>query len=165
MTVDARDHARWSLLRDHGAVERSIEFVRVRRAGDDSVVAVRFEDQAGRARRAMVGLLTVDGAWRGTGGFSDGLPAGGERACWSAGYWSHSGGRRLVIGFWVVHPAGASLRVTDLAGRVLEDTVENGVAVVVAADGDFDESRATVELLDAAGDVLVAGPVWPAPAR
>ena len=163
MTADARDYARWALLRDYQAVEPSVEVVRVKRDGDDAVVAARFEDQSGRPRRAMVGFVSVDGAWRGTGGFSEAAQSTGDaHPAWHSGFWSHSGGRRLVSGFWVAEPTAVSLRVTDVAGRVLADTVEGGVAVVVGS-GDFDVSRATVELLDADDGVIVAGPVWPAP--
>lgn len=161
MPADARDYAMSTLIAEYQAVEHSIEVLRLKRDGDDAVVDARFENRSGRRVRAMVGLLEVDGAWRDTGGFAGSdSPIGEADASWSTGGWSSSG--RSVRGFWVAHPSAVSLRLTDPAGRVHEDNIEGGVALLMW-DGDFDATRARVELLDTEGRVVKAGPVWPAP--
>lgn len=162
MTADAGDYARSTLVAEYQAVEHSIEVARLKREGDDAVVGARFQNRSGRHVRAMVGLHEVDGAWRDTGGFAGSdSPVGGADAAWSTGGWSSSG-RRSVRGFWVAHPSAVSLRLTDPAGRVHEDSIEGGVALLIS-DGDFDATRSRVELLDTEGNVVKAGPVWPAP--
>lgn len=45
---------------------------------------------------------------------------------------------------------------------VHEDNIEHGVAILMW-DGDCDLAGARVELVDAQGDVIKVGPVWPPP--
>lgn len=109
----------------------------------------------------MLGLREVDGRWHGTGGFGSADTSADEATVsWSTGGWSH--GARIVRGFWVGHANAVALRLTDPAGRVHEDGIERGVAILMW-DGDFDQAHARVELTDAQGDVIKTGPVWPAP--
>ena len=150
------------LVSEWHAVEASVDIVRVARDGDDAVIAARFDNSAGRARRVMFGLREADGEWHRTGGFGGPAPAPGDtEVCWDPGRWSSN--RRPIRGFWVAHPGAVALRLTEPAGRSIEGTVENGVAVLIG-DGDFPERWAQVELLDADGTILTTGPVWPAPA-
>ena len=162
MTTDALDYARSTLIAEYQAVENSIEIVKLRQRGDHTVVAARFTNGAGRQARAMLGMREFDGRWHGTGGFGGGDNSADEaNVSWSSGGWSH--GPRIVRGFWVEHASAVALRLTDTAaGRVHEDNIERGVAILMW-DGDFDQAHARVELTDTQGDVVKTGPVWPAP--
>ena len=67
---------------------------------------------------------------------------------------------RGVSGGWVNDPTATSIRVTDPNGRIEEDTIEAGVAILIW-NGDFDVWHATAELLDENGRVLRTGPMRP----
>ena len=67
---------------------------------------------------------------------------------------------RGVSGGWVNDPTATSIRVTDPNGRIEEDTIEAGVAILIW-NGDFDVWHATAELLDENGQVLRTGPMRP----
>jgi hypothetical protein len=162
MTDELLRCAEAALVADHRAKERSVDVVRVVRDGDDVVVAVRFEDASGRRRQAMLGFLETSSGWRGTGGFARPAPSTDEDAAWYSGGWTRSGGQREACGFWVADPAAATLRLTDPVGRQHRATIERGTAVLLW-DGDFNVTRARVELLGADGEVLRTGPVSPAP--
>lgn len=160
MTAGAADYARSMLVAENQAVEDSIEIVRLKKSGDHTVIAAVFANRSGRQVRAMLGMREVDGRWRGTGGFSGSGSAGEARVSWSSGGWSH--GSRIVRGFWVGHPSAVALRLTDSAGEVRQDDIDAAVAILMW-DGTFGLTDARVELVNAQGDVIKAGPVWPAP--
>ncbi len=157
MTVEARDFARSKIIARHPWVERSLEVVREKRVGDDAVVALRFEDRSGRQRQALMGLRQMEGGWRQLGSCESSPYAVNERDVWQTwGGWSSDNGRKEVAGGWVTAPSAVLIRVTDPAGRVHEDAIEGGVAVLMWA-GAFNVYEATVELLDADGQVIKAG--------
>ena len=66
------------LVSERHAAEASVDIVRVARDGDDAVIAARFDNSAGRARRAMFGLREADGEWHRTGGFGGPATAPGD---------------------------------------------------------------------------------------
>lgn len=160
MTTDAHHYARSTLMAEYRAVEDSIEVVRLKQSGDHTVVAARFTNGSGRRARAMMGMREMDGRWRGTGGWGGLGTAAHVNVLWSSGGWSHGSG--IVRGFWIEHPSAASLRLTDSSGGVHEDTIEGGVAILMW-EGNPEGRQARVELIDAQGDLIKAGPVWPAP--
>ena len=161
MTMDAPGYARSILMAEYQAVEKSIEIVRLKQSGDHTVVAARFTNGSGRRARVMLGMREVDGKWRGTGGFGGlGNSANWGNVSWSSGGWSH--GPKIVRGFWIEHASAASVRLTDSASRVREDKIEGGAAILMW-HGHSEGKSARVELIDAQGDVIKAGPVWPAP--
>ena len=161
MTSNASDYARSTLIEEYRAVPDSIEVVRLKQEGDHTVAAAHFSNGSGRRARAMLGMQEVDGRWRGTGGFGGvGSSSYEGNVAWSSGGWSH--GHWIVRGFWVRHASAVALRLTDSAGRVHEDNIERGVAILMW-DGQPEGKQATVDLIDAQGDVIQAGPVWPAP--
>jgi hypothetical protein len=62
-----------------------------------------------------------------------------------------------VLAGWVAEPAAASIRVTDPNGRIEEDTIEAGVALLMW-HGDFNHIDAKAELLDSSGQIIRRGP-------
>jgi hypothetical protein len=58
---------------------------------------------------------------------------------------------------WVSDPAGVTVRFRDSDGRVVGDTVENGVAIIMCDSG-FGRGS-VVEVLDNDGNVLQATPL------
>jgi hypothetical protein len=161
MTTQARDLAKSTILAEYRPVEDSIEVVREKRTGDDSVVAVRFEDQSGVPRRALLGVHVENGRWEQGGAFVGSARVTGDRDIWETwGGWGPAtpSGRRTVIGGWIAEPAAARIRVTDPLGREVEDAVQNGVAILMWR-GDLDVHGATAELLDAEGRVIRMSPM------
>lgn len=120
------------------AVPGSVSVRRSRRVGPHAVLAVELVDRgSGGVRRGFAGAVLRDGSWRPSGGWSsavDGHHAGND--AWRAwGGWSNSD--RTVYGGWVADGSAARLRVTDPAGRVEEDELRDGIAILVWA-GDLD---------------------------
>lgn len=158
VTIDERLLAR-ILATQHDA-NAQVRILRVAQDGDDAVVAARFADRAGRARRAVLGLRRVEGVWRSGGSVSDADPGPDATGpAWSAvGFGLH--GRR-VRAFWVTGPA-TSLTLATPAGAQHTDTVEGGIALLIG-DGSLDDRAAEVSTLDGRGRVIARGPAWPAP--
>jgi hypothetical protein len=149
-------------LSEMDAVPGSIEVVREKQVDDHLVVAARFRDGSERDRRGCVGLRrTEGGGWhRAGGGWSS-----NARDAVAEGIWLNSGGwgpadpsgEFAVLGGWVSEPSAISIRVTDPNGRVEEDRIEAGVALLMW-HGNFNHTHATAELLDSSGQVLLRGP-------
>lgn len=147
-------------MAEHRPVEGSIEIVREKQAADDIVIAVQFEDTSGRSRRAMLGFYAHDNSWHQHGGFA-GNAMVRDRDIWETwGGWgpASSTSARAVVGGWVAEPQAATIRVTDPSGRVVEDAVQDGVAILMWL-GAFNYLSGTAELLDADGRVLRTGPM------
>jgi hypothetical protein len=163
MDTNVRDTAILELVRDSGAIRDSITVVREKCEGDEAVVAATFRNSSGRLVRGMIGLRRSDDwGWRAAGGGW----SSGPRDVPTADIWSSSGGwgsstpPKGVIGGWVNEPAARRIKVTDRSGRVEEDAIESGVAILLW-DGDFDASRATAELLGEDERVIRSGPMRP----
>ena len=58
---------------------------------------------------------------------------------------------------WVSDPAAVTIRVRDPRGRIEEDSVQNGVAILIYETA-FDR-ESVVEVLDDAGSVLQSAPL------
>ena len=61
-----------------------------------------------------------------------------------------------MVGGWVADPEAFEARLTDPAGRTLEDRIENGVAIFLWTE-EFNDRDAYLELLDADGRVTRSG--------
>jgi hypothetical protein len=155
-----RDIVRAMVIADYSPVATSIEIAREKQAGDEAAIAVAFEDGNGVQRRGVFGLRKEpDGRWRPSGGFMGSARLTGERDVWMEwGGWGGDSRKRTVLGGWVADPAAVSARATDdMTGRTLDDPVENGV-VLFMYEGAFGH-YARLELLDADGQVVRAGPL------
>lgn len=164
MASDVREAAILTLSRDTGASPDTIEIVREKHQGDVAVVAATFRRASGRLVHGFVGLRRVDGSgWRaGDGGWSSGPRDVPSDVIWeSSGGWGSVTPPRGVAGGWVNGAGARRVKVTDPNGRIEEDTVESGVAIIIW-EGDFDVSRATAELLGEDGRVVRTGPMRPA---
>jgi hypothetical protein len=178
MGTDARETAIHALVEDSDAIPDTIQVVREKRQGDEAVLAATFRRSSGRSVRGFVGLFTRDElGWHAGGGWSSGPRDVPAEAIWaSSGGWGSTGGTehpgvdedpplthepaRGVSGGWVNDPTATSIRVTDPTGRIEEDTIEAGVAILIW-EGDFDVWHATAELLGENGQVLRTGPMRP----
>jgi len=144
----AREAAVANLVRDLGALPDSIEIVRQRRAGNRVSALARWtESQTGRLRRGAVDVVLTDDVWRAQGGWSSNADHDSDHPIWRA--W---GGSSHSISGWVSDPAAATVRFRDPRGRVEENTVQNGVAILIY-DTAFDRDS-VVEILDDDGNVL-----------
>lgn len=154
------DVVRSIVTADYRPVENSVELVRERQTGDHYVGAVAFEDDAGVQRRGLYGLqLHPDGVWRTNGhGMGSARPID-ERDVWMTwGGWGGDARELSVLGGWVADPLASVARaIDDATGRILDDTVENGVALFVF-DGHFGR-YARMELLDPNGEPIRTGPL------
>lgn len=138
------------------AVPGSVSVRRSRQVGPHAVLAVELVARdSGGARRGFAGAVLRDGLWRPSGGWSSavGGPHAGNDVWRAWGGWSNTD--RTVYGGWVADGPAARLRVTDPAGRVEEDELRDGIAILVWA-GDLDPA-ARAELLDEHGAVLHSG--------
>lgn len=178
MGADARETAIYALVEDSDAIPDTIQVVREKRQGDEAVVAATFRRSSGRLVRGFAGVRRHDDfGWHPGGGWSSGsrdVPADGIWASsggWgSTGHTGHPGAdedaplteapARGVSGGWVIDPTARSLRVTDPKGRIEQDTIEAGVAILIW-EGDFDVWHATAELLDEDGRTIRTGPMRP----
>ncbi len=139
------------------ADEGSVEVARVQRDGDEQIVVAASFRRSGQARRTMFGMRQVGDGWRlGGGGFE--VPSSNITSArsWQSGSFGLPSGRR-VEGFWVDHPAAVMVRITDRSGRSLEDTIEEGAALLLWDDGSFADREVKVELIDGTGAVLESG--------
>jgi hypothetical protein len=148
-----RDAVLGNLVRDSDAVRDSVEIVRQRRAGDRVTTLARWtEARTGRLRRGAVDVVTTDGAWRASGGWSVNANHDHDNPVWDA--W---GGSSHSMSGWVSDPAAATVRFRHPDGsRVEADTVENGVTILIydtAAD-----RGSIIEILDRDGNVLHTTP-------
>jgi hypothetical protein len=144
----AREAAVNNLVRDSGAVRDSIEFVRQKRSGDRVSALARWtEAHTGQLRRGSVDVVKTDDVWRARGGWGSNANYDSDHPVWRA--W---GGTSHSMSGWVSDPAAVRVRFRDPQGRVAEDTVENGVAILIY-DTAFDRDS-LVEALDVDGNVL-----------
>lgn len=155
-----RDVVRAMVAVDFRPVENTFSIVREKQTGDGAVVAVAFEDEAGIQRRGLYGLRRrADGVWRPNGRSMGSERSPAERDVWMTwGGWSGDSPERSVLGGWVAVASAVTARATDhVAGRTLDDRVEDGVALFVyeGAFGPYSQ----MELLDAEGLVLRTGPL------
>jgi hypothetical protein len=163
MTADAREMAMHALVQDGDAIRDTIEVVREKRQGDDSVVAATFRRSSGRLVHGFVGLRKFDDhGWRPAGGgWSSGQRDVPADAIWtSSGGWGSVTPERGVWGGWVNEPEAKVIRVSDPEGRVEEDTIEASVGILIW-EGRFDVSRATAELFGEDGQMIRSGPMRP----
>lgn len=134
----------------------TIRFVKERRDGDTPMVAVEYVDVADRVWHGWLAAKHVDGAWRADGG-STGSGANPSR---SSAPWANFGvvwGEDVFMAGGRVHGDGvARVRVLSASGGAIDDTVDDGVALVMAP-GPFPRPW-TVELYDAAGALLGTHP-------
>jgi hypothetical protein len=175
MGTDVRETALSAFVEDGDAIRDTIQIVREKRQGHEAVVAATFRRSSGRLVRGFVGLFTLDDSgWQAGGGWSSGRHDAPADAIWaSSGGWGSTGHplqpgddedapaeepSRGVSGGWVNEHAAKSIRVTDPNGRIEEDSIEAGVAILIW-EGDFDVEHATAELLDEDGQVIRTGPM------
>ena len=153
MDEAARGAAIDGLVRDSGAAPDSIEIVRQKRSGDRvTALASWVEAQTGRLRRGAVDVVMTDDVWRARGGWSSNANHDSDHPIWRA--W---GGSSHSTSGWLSDPAAAMVRFRDSRGRVVEDTVDNGVAIVIHAPA-FDRAS-VVEIVDDEGNVLHTAPL------
>jgi hypothetical protein len=144
----AREAVVDSLVRDSGAVRESIEIVRQRRSGDRISALARWnESQTGRVRRGGVDLVKDDDVWRGQGGWSSNADYNADHPVWQA--W---GGTSHSMSGWTSDPATVKVRLRSPQGSLQEDSIENGVAILIF-DTAFDR-ESLVECLDEGGNIL-----------
>jgi len=137
----------------------TIRFLKERVEGNRAMAAVEFEDTDAQPWYCVIGAVQrPDGSWK-----VDGATSGrGRSEPQARGPWANFGGwgwpRFLCLG-GRVHGEGVSkVRLIDAAGRTVEDTVEDGLALLV-----FNapvEMPCQIELRDADG-ALVATQRWP----
>jgi len=145
---------------DYRPVENSVEIVREKRTGDHYVGAVAFEDDTGVQRRGLYGLQRHrDGVWRPNGHCMGSARPINERDVWMTwGGWGGDSREMSVVGGWVADPSASVARaIDDTTGRILDDHVENGVALFVF-DGYFGR-YARMDLLDQNGEPIRTGPL------
>jgi hypothetical protein len=149
----AREAAEDHLVRDSDAMLDSIEVVRHKRSGDHVTILARWtEAEIGRLRRGAVDLVMHDGVWRASGGWSSNADHDSDHPVWRA--W---GGTSHSMSGWVSDPTAVTVRFRDRLGRIEEDTVQDGVAILIYGTG-FDPDS-VVELLDGAGIVVRSAPL------
>jgi hypothetical protein len=145
-------------LEQTGARSETISVVREETAHNHDVVAATFQTQEDRQRHGFVVLRRLGIGWKTVGGWSA-APLKTSDDLWlcSGGY---GRGDLHVYGGWVSEPLARSIRVTDSRGRVEEDAIVEGVAILVW-EGEVALRTAAAELLDADGRVIRAGALWP----
>jgi hypothetical protein len=134
----------------------SIRFAKERLAGDLAMVAFEYVDVEDREWHGWLGAERVDGAWKVNGGAS----GSGTNPPRSSAQWANFGcmwGERQAMAGGRVHGEGvARVRLLSDAGGAVEDSVDEGVALLMFA-GRFPRPW-TVELYDAAGALLRSHP-------
>lgn len=137
----------------------TIRFLKERVEGNRAMAAVEFEDTEAQPWYCVIGALQQpDGSWKVDGGTSGrGGPEPQPR-----GPWANFGGwgwpRFLCLGGRVHGEVVSKIRLTDAAGRTVQDTVENGIALLLINASV--EMPCEIELLDAGG-ALLATQTWP----
>ena len=152
------DVVRAIVVADYRPAGNSVEIVREKRTEDHCVVAVAFKDDDGVQRRGLYGLQRHhDGVWRPNGQYMGSARATGARDVWMTwGGWGGGAREMSVVGGWVADLSVSVARATDDAtGRILDDHLENGVALFVF-DGYFG-SYSRMELLDQHGEPTRTG--------
>jgi hypothetical protein len=135
----------------------TLRFVKQRSIADHELHAVAFADSGGRHYRYLVGVVTSrDGSWQ-----VSGLAGGGEgdpprdRPWVNFCGWGWPGS--FCGGGWVIgsgSEAASRVRLRFRAGPILEDTVDDGIVLLIAnARVDV---PATAEILDGTGSVLAS---------
>jgi hypothetical protein len=157
---EPREVVRAIVAADYRPVGDSVEIVREKRNGDHYVGAVAFEDSTGVQRRGLYGLQRHDdGVWRPNGHCMGSARPTDERDVWMTwGGWGGDSRELSVVGGWVADPSASVARaIDDTTGRILDDHVENGVALFVF-DGHFGR-YARMDLLDETGERTRTGPL------
>lgn len=154
-TVVRRSAGGW-VSRLGGHVPARLETIRFRKArfwADYGLLAVEFEDEDDRRHFGVRGVTRQgDGAWTVSGGAG----GGGWETSTATAPWANLGAwwddRRFCAGGRVHGDAVRRLRLVDAAGRTVEDTVDEGIALVMHM-GPFEQPW-SVELY-AADDTLL----------
>ncbi len=141
----------------HDADPSTVSFVKKRGIRGHELHAVAFADGDGRRYRYLVGVAEgSDGSWA-----VDGLAGGGEGDPPRDQPWVNVCGwgwpRRFCGGGWVIgsgSQAAARVRLRFRGGPMLEDTVDDGVVLLIA-DSRVDVP-ATAEIFDVKGTLLAS---------
>jgi hypothetical protein len=141
----------------HDADPVTIRFIKHRSIRGRELHAVAFADRAGRRYRYLVGVVRgSDGDWE-----LSGLAGGGEHDPPRDQPWVNFCGwgwpRAFFGGGWVTgngSRTAARVRLRFLRGLALEDSVDDGVVLLIA-DARVD-MPATAEVLDANGSLLAS---------
>ena len=133
----------------------TIEILRERIAGEQAMLAVEYQDIEGRAWRGVFGAELELGGWRSRGGAgSSGEEPARDRPWANLGGWGWP--RFLCAGGWVQGPVH-KITMRDRKGTLIEDTLENGIAMLMTTSR-F-ELPATIELFGEDGE-MVATHSW-----
>ncbi len=141
----------------HDADPDTVRFVKQRGIPGQELHAVSFADRDGRNYRYLVGVVQdAKGGWQ-----VKGLAGGGEGDPPRDQPWVNFCGwgwpRSFCGGGWVIgsgSKAAARVRLRFRGGPMLEDTVDDGVVLLIA-DARVDVP-ATAEILDANGSLLAS---------
>lgn len=122
--------------------------------------AVAYEDASGEPRRGIVGVCWDDDRLHGRGGFTGSAHVTRETDVWvtRGGYGTGYPPEAAAYGGWVTAAEAVAARAVDIQGQTLEDTVDDGVVLFMYAVR-FNLRMARTELLDAAGQVILSGPM------
>lgn len=133
----------------------TIQVVKERIEGPHALLAFEFEDTEGRAWRYVYGAVRqADGTWKAAGGAGGG--GAGDPKLEHGHPWANFGGWGwpcfLALGGWVHGHQVAGVRLIDAGGKVVEDSVDQGVALLW--NGEAMEMPCVLELRDGEGHVL-----------
>ncbi|MBJ7601191.1 hypothetical protein [Candidatus Nephthysia bennettiae] len=133
----------------------TIRVMKERHRGRRALLALEFDDTEGRPWWYAYGVLEqADGSWRREGGW--GGSRGGELS--RPGPWANFGGAGHYLG-GRVHGADVDrVRFVDRGGVIAEDTIEHGLALLIA-DAPV-RAHGRLELYDMQGKLLANQP-WP----
>lgn len=169
MYNEARDEGIRAMIRDFDAPPDTVQIDREKREGDDVVIAFNFRDASNGLVRACIGVHRLDGdRWLNGGSWASSQHAKPDGILTASGGWAYGppdllpgqASVRGVAAGWVDEPTAKVIRVTDPTGRVEDDTIDGGVAILMWVGG-FDASRAVAELLDERGQLIRSGPIRP----
>ena len=137
----------------------TIRFLKERAEGNRAMAAVAFEDTEARPWRDVFGAAQqTNGTWNAAGGAG----GGGSYKPQSRRPWANFGGwgwpRFLCVGGWVYGEGVAQVRLIDARGQIVEDSVDDGIALLLS--NERIDMPCRIELRDVRGAVLaVQG--WP----
>ena len=138
----------------HDADPDTIRFVKQRAIRGHELHAVTFADRDGTRYRFLVGVVQQAGGWKDLAGGSEGNPPRDQPWVNFCGWgWPNS----FCGGGWVIgsgSEAAARVRLRFRRGSLLEDTVDDGVVLLIS-DARV-EVPATAEILDASGSLLAS---------
>lgn len=138
------------------ARRETIRFLKERLDGDQAMLAVEYEDEDGRGHFAVWGLMRhAGGAWKVSGAAGGGRHEPPSTAPW-ANFGGWRDGRSFRAGGRVHGQEVRSVRMVDATGRAIDDTVDDGIALLMHA-GPFDQPW-TVVLCGADGTLLRSHP-------